>query len=132
MPKSEGEFSPPNTLAACADLLYATRERRLKLSKQVDELEAQEGKLKNHLIMELPKVSATGVSGKVARVSLESKEVVKAEHWDEVYAYILKNNAFELLQRRLNEVAIKEHWEAGKPVPGVTKFPVTVVSLGKI
>jgi hypothetical protein len=52
--------------------------------------------------------------------------------WVKFYAYVRRNAAFELLQRRLNESAIKERLDDKKPVPGVTIFNAKKVSCTKL
>lgn len=121
----------PKSLGACADLLYKTREERLKLQREVDRLEKKESALENHFIEELSKDS-TGVAGRVARVQINSKPVPVVEDWSKFYTYIKKNNAFELLQRRLSAKAVEERWEDKKQVPGVGRFNAKKVSCTKL
>lgn len=131
----------PKSLAQVADLLYETKNARLEQQKKVEELEKFESQLKNHLIDNLKKGDANGIQGKVCRVSIVPKEkpaIVTEKDgepydgWKDFYAYVKKNNAFELLQRRLNETAIKERWENKKNVPGVRTFTVLTVSMNKV
>lgn len=126
------KFKIPKTLGACADLLYTTRKDRLELQKQVDDLKKQEGELKEHIIQNLPKSSATGVSGKVANAKVTKTDKPTVEDWDKIYKYIKKNNAFELMQRRLNTKSVEERWEDGKKIPGVGKMTVVDVSSTKV
>jgi hypothetical protein len=125
-------FKIPKTLGACADLLYTTREERLALQKQIDELAERESMLKEHVINNLPKSNATGVSGKVANVRVETKTIPQVQDWEKFYQYISKNKAFDLLQRRVNDKAIQERWEAKKTVAGVGTFDVVKVSCTKV
>lgn len=122
----------PKTIGACADLLYKTREARLKLQRDCEALEEQEKALKEHLIRTLPKSKAKGVSGEVARVTIVSDEVYQVEDWDAVYAYVRKTGAFELLQKRLSREAVIERVEDGENVPGVKKMLIPKVSLNKV
>lgn len=122
----------PKTIGACADLLYETRRKRLAKQKEVEVLEAEETMLKEHIIATLPKSDASGVSGKVARVTVLSKDIPTVKDWSAFYKYILKNKAFELLQRRVSDAAVKERIESGKQVPGVEIFKAPTVSLNKL
>ena len=115
-------------LAACADLLYAAREERSQRQKAADKVAEFEGQLKEFFINTLPKSQATGVAGQVARVQINTKIVPTVENWDALYAYVKKNNAFFLLQRRLTESSVKELWEDHKQVPGVGRLQLPVVS----
>lgn len=122
----------PKTLGTCADMLYELRQKRLAQQKIVDDLQAQETALKDHIIANLPKSDASGVSGKVANVKIAQKDVPQVKDWDAFYKYVIKKKAFELLQRRLNDKAIAERWENKESVPGVESFKVTSVSCTKV
>ena len=129
---AEPKFKIPKALGACADLLYETKNKRLAAQKVVDELAKQESLLKEHLINTLPKGEASGVAGKVARVSIGTKEVPQVEDWDKLYAYIKKTGSFDLLQRRLSEGSVTERLDAKVKVPGIKLFKATTVSLNKL
>lgn len=122
----------PKSLATCADMYYKAREDRLALQKQVDELAAREVLIKDHLIDNLPKSEATGVQGKLCRVSVVTKVKPVVEDWDEFYKYIKKTGAFEMLQKRLSDTAIAERWENKKDVPGVGRFNAVTLSVNKV
>lgn len=126
------EFKLPKTLAGCADLLYTTRQKRLDTQKQADDLEGQEKLLKAHLIDNLPKSEALGVSGKVAHVLIVTKQEPQVKDWDVLYAHIKKKGAFHLMNRALNKASVREQMEAGKVVPGVEMFTAVTVSLKKL
>lgn len=138
-------WKPPKTLAAGADAMFKLREQRLKLQKEVDALEAQEGDLKHYLISQLPAHDASGVAGKLCRVTLKKAEVPKADDWSQTYASIvsdysshlrkkdgLQDTAFAILNRALSKSAIGELWDSGKAVPGVSKFTTTSLSINKL
>jgi len=133
---SAKKFKVPKALAACADLLYTTRQERLELQKQVDELAKRETELKEHLIQELPKGEASGIAGHVARVAVLTKvrpEVqVDQGGWEKVHEYIFRTGAWELLARRLNDKAVAERWDAGEEVPGVVAQQYPFVSVSKV
>lgn len=130
-------FKAPKTLAECGDQLYSIREQRLAMQKQVDELQAQETFLREHLINTLPKSNATGVAGKLVRVSIESKTVYQAKDWDAIRLYIKGHAAknpgvWGLMNKALNQATIKEMYESGKKVPGIESLEVKVVSMNKL
>lgn len=122
----------PKKLAQCADQLYELREARLKLQKQVTELETHEKALKQHIIEELPKIEASSVAGSVARVTLVPKTVPTVGDWDAVYRFVKKTGNFGLLQKRLNDALVKEYWDDGKKIPGVGQLEVTTLSINKV
>lgn len=135
--KAEPVFKLPKTLAECADLLYTTRTARLAIKKLMEVEEAKESALREHLIQNLPKSQASGIAGKLARVTVNSKTVVSVTDWDKVNDYILKNGkknpgVFALYQRRIGEATVKEMWDAGKEVPGTAPLDVPVVGINKL
>lgn len=129
---AEKKFKFPKSLAQCADRLYEVREKRLAEQKKVDEIEAEEKALKEHLINNLPKSEASGVAGKLARVTIVTKVIPQVEDWDKFYAHIKKTNSFDLMQRRVSDTAVKERWDNGKQVPGVKTFNALSVSINKV
>jgi nitrogenase subunit NifH len=122
----------PSNLGAVADLYYKIRNQRLQEEKKINEVKEFESELRRHLINSIPKSELTGVAGRVVRATITTKEVYQAENWDNVYEYIRKNKAFDLLQKKINTTAVKERIAAGKKVPGVTSVNVVDVSITKI
>lgn len=126
------DYKFPKSLGGCADRLYSIRQLRLGKQKEVEALEEEERALREHIINTLPKSEASGVAGKVARVSVVTKKVPQVQDWDKLYAHVKKTGAFELLQRRVADGAVKERWDQGKEVPGVITFNATTVSINKL
>lgn len=143
-------FAIPKALAACADLLYTTREERLKLNREATGLEAIEGKLKAHLIEQLPIGAANGTTGQIARVEIDTKTVAIAEDWDAVYLWILYGDdnhkkrlaahkkkpdpavaRFYILNKAVNQTTVTELWKAKQVVPGVGRLNAKTVSVTK-
>lgn len=123
----------PKKIGSCADLLYKLREERLELSKKVDEMKKQETQLKNYIIETLPKSEASGVAGAIARVSVVTKEEPVVEDQDAFRKYLNRSKRFDLAYKlRPSAPGIKELWEEGKDIPGISKFNVVTVSLGKV
>jgi hypothetical protein len=127
----------PKTLAGCADRLYVVRQERLALQRQAEAFAAEETALREYLIDNLPKSSATGIAGKVCRASVETKTVWKADDWNKVRKYIEKEapknpGVWALLQKRLSDAAVKEVFASGKKIPGISRMEVPFVSLNKL
>lgn len=120
----EAGFKLPKTLAACADLLYETRQERYDLQKKIEGLAARENVLTDHLLSNLPQSGATGVKGRAATVTIKKKEIVElygseVDRFEKLYDYILRHarkdpGVWSLLQRRPGEAAVKELIAAGK------------------
>jgi hypothetical protein len=127
-----GGFKIPAKLAAVADLLYTTRQRRLDLNKHVEAMKVQEAALKDHLIDNLPKSDSTGVAGKIARAQVNTEDSPATQDWDAFYKHLKKTGQFDLMNKAINRKAIKERWAAGKEVPGIGHFEQVKISLTKV
>lgn len=129
----EVKIKLPKTLAGCADRLYEARQERLEVNKDVEAFKAEEQAIKDYLIETLPKGDAGGIQGKVARVSIVTKQVPQVEDWDALYTFIKKTGYFQLLNRALNVASAMEMLEnSKKPIPGVKMFGAVTVSVNKV
>jgi hypothetical protein len=126
------KYKFPKAMGACADRLFELRNKRLAMQKEVDAVAAEESAIKEHIINTLPKSEASGVAGKLARVTVVTKQVPQVKDYDAFYAYVKKTGSFDLLQKRLSDAAIKERWEAGKTIPGVEAFNTVSISINKV
>lgn len=118
----------PKSMAACADLLFIKRQERLDADKFAAGLKAEEEALITHIIDNLPKDSG-GAIGKthIVEVTTKVKQVVK--DWPLYWAYVSKNKAWDLVQKRVGEAALQARLDDGKKVPGIEPFVVVGVSL---
>ena len=131
--KKKKAFKFPKKMGACADKLYQLRQERLKQQKIVDALQAEESALKLHIINTLPKSEASGVAGKLARVTVVTKEEPQIKDPEAFRKYINRTKRFDLSYKlRPSPPAIREMWESGKDVPGIEKFNVVTVSMNKV
>ena len=128
----KGDWVLPAGAPARADLLYRTTEMRLALGRRVKRLEELESALEAYFVETLPQSDSTGVAGLAARVQILPNYVPTVRDWDALYAYVKKNNAFDLLQRRLSKEAVRERLDARKQVPGVEMFNAKRVSCVRI
>ncbi len=126
------EFKIPKTVAACGDLLYQLREQRIEIEHQAEAIAKQEAILRDHIINSLPKEDATGVRGKVAQVTISTKVKPSPKDWSLIWKFIIKNKAYDLLQRRCNEAAVAARWEEGIEIPGMDKYNAVTVSCTKL
>lgn len=130
--KKADTFKMPKSLALCADAFYLTRQRRYAMQREIKNLETYEHALRERIIRDLPKGDATGIAGRVARVTRTEREQPQVVDWDKLYAYIKKRDAWELLQKRLSDGAVRERWDDDLDVPGVTSFIVIGLSVEKL
>lgn len=126
------EVKIPKAIGACADLLYQTKEKRLALSREVAALEELEKRIKEKIINELPASEASGVAGKLARVTINKKSTWRAADWDKVWKYIVKKKAYDMVQRRLADEAINLRIADGEKIEGLELYHYKSVSINKI
>jgi hypothetical protein len=115
--------------AELVDAYIQKKAERLALQREVDKLDADEKKLKALIIEALQKNNAQAVGGHLATATLVIKDKPVARDWNQVYAYIQENDAWDLLQKRFTETAVRLRWEDGIAIPGVEKFPVADISI---
>jgi hypothetical protein len=122
----------PPSIGLCADLYSDVRALRLMMEKEVEAVKARENEIREHIISNLSKSDDTGAAGKRYRAQIVMKEVPKIADWTKLTGYILANDAFDLIQKRLSDTAVTGRWEAGELVPGVDKMNIPSVSITKI
>lgn len=101
------------------------------MQKRVDELKQEEAILRDHIISNLPKSDAMGITGRACRVAIKQLEKPKVDDWDEVWAYINKTDSRDILQRRLSDTAVADRWDAGEEIPGISKYNLLTLSITK-
>lgn len=126
------KFKPPKTMGACIDQAYQLRTERLTLQRAVDAIGDQETLMREYIINTFRKADLNGAKGKLAACGVVPKRVPSVKDWDKFYAYIHKNKAYEMLQRRVHERAWRERLDDGQTVPGVEIFDVITLSLTKL
>lgn len=128
------KYSPvkiPAASGAAVDLLYEMRAARQAAQRFVDAAQADETRLKEHLLQKFGKDKLDGVTGRLANLSIDSELVGSVKNWDKFWAHLFKTRDTNLLQRRLNDGYYRELREAKKRVPGVEDFKKTKFSLTK-
>lgn len=130
-------FVIPKTIGACADKLWELGERKSKAQRVVDAIAEEERALEAHIVDHLEAGESNAITGRVAKVSIGTKEVPTVKDWPKLWAHIIKLAkrdpvaGFSLLQKRPSEAVFRELWEAGEKVPGVDRFTVKKVSVRK-
>lgn len=122
-------FKGAKTPAAKADLLFDLDRTELKaLREAFKEMDNFLNKLEAWFVQEF-RDDQRGVTGKVGRVEIKSKEIASVEDWTKFYGHIAKKKEFDLLNKAVNQKAVQARWEENKQIPGVGKFVKKVVSL---
>ncbi len=119
-------------LSKLVDEFTAKKTERLAADKVAKALKKEETDLEEVILTELISNEVGSVGGTTHRVTRQIKKKPVVDDWPKFYAYMIKNKATELLQRRLNVAAIEEHADNDDPVPGIDYFEVNKLSVSKL
>lgn len=119
----------PKTPGGCVDAIYKLDMEITATKKTLKEQEEQRSALAEHVQTVFTKEKITSAKTKNARVEFKPKHRWNAEDWDKIHAYITKNKAWDLMQKRLSDKAIDDRIEDGKKIPGVKKFSYNKMSI---
>lgn len=143
-PAKRKALKMPKAIGACVDLYRELRDQRLEANKGVEAMKDDETAVANHIIDNVDK-SSSGVFGKLFKAKVIEEPVYQVENWEKLYAHIKKTGDFQLLNRALNQAAVKEivaaqerpsgkrgeNWKPKLP-PGVVTFWAKKLSVTKI
>jgi len=122
----------PASIGAMADEYSYVRGARLRMDRETREVHDRETEIYNIIMSALDESADTGGSGQYYRVQRIEKDRPRVGDWAEVWQHIQKTGEFDLVQRRLNDKAIMERWEAGNQVPGVAVEKIPTLSFRKV
>lgn len=109
----------PKTIGKTLEKLSELRARRVEFEADVSLMKAGETALEDHVMKLLKAQKLTVGAGGTLRATIEKETYYNAEDWDKVYAFIVKNDAFDLLHKRLGARAVADRFEAGVIIPGI-------------
>jgi hypothetical protein len=107
------------------------RAERLAVEKHVEELAAAEKELFNTVIAKMREQGLEKLGTSAGTVKLGKTEEPVSDFGPAFYQYIKDHDAWELLHKRVTITAVKERWEAGEEIPGVTKVDKYKLSVSK-
>ena len=116
-------------LGELADKFWKVKTKRLAADKVAKELKTEESGMDSLLIeqMLLNEISAVGGKDIVLVLNKPVMEPTVTD-WVKFWEFIKDQDDSSLFEKRPGRKAIKERWEAGQVIPGVTKFPVYTMS----
>lgn len=127
------DYKFPAKLGACADRLYKLRETRLALNRKAADLESEEKALKAYIIDTLPMSQASGISGKLVRVSVTKKEIPIVTDQEKFRKYMNRTHRWDLANKlQPSAPAVRDLWDEGRDVSGLDKFTVKSLSMNKL
>lgn len=128
----------PKSLGQCVDLYHAKRQERLAQEKVAEAIKSEETRIFDHIIANIPKGDG-GAVGKQFKAVRTENPTYSIEDDTAFYAYVKKTGQFDLLNRAINQKAIKERLEDSKflkkfpkGVPGTKKFVKIGLSVTKL
>jgi len=119
----------PSTIAGLIDDIWAEREKKRQLEAAIKDIEAVIHEKEDALIVRMDSEGVPKSTGGKASASIS--EVVSFTIDDNTVFnnYVLKTKYFHLFQRRVSDLACRELFEQGKPIPGLTAFKKRKVNI---
>jgi hypothetical protein len=112
--------------------VFKAREERLALQKVVDQMKEAEDAdmltLKNQAIAE----GLTEIGTEIAVIKVKPVRNPVVTNWEKLYSFIRERDDFSLLYKSLSKTAVKEYWEEGDEVPGVSAEDDYSISISKV
>jgi len=122
----------PDSMGRAADLYKEVEELYREMKSETDAVYARMSEIREYIIANLEKSDDTGAAGLKYRVQVKTDAKPKPVDWDKLYAYIMENERFDLLQRRLSDRAVMDLMEGEGNVPGVERIHVPKLSITKV
>jgi len=113
------------------DEYYEVRQKRLEADRAAARLKAEEVELKAFLLDKFREEHLSALGGTKAIITLTSKVKPNVVDWDLLYAHILETKNFAFLHKRVTEETVREQWDDGQVVPGVTTVELFDFSFSK-
>ncbi len=127
-------------LGTMIDRLYKAQQHIAEASREVARAErvVQQRKhkaagIETEIRNRFKRSTLEGAEGKIARVSLKKVVGPQLKDWDKLAAFVLKNKACELFQRKISKQAWLDWLDDRKqrPVPGIQKYEEISLSVTK-
>lgn len=102
-----------------------TRDELRKTYEAKDnELKAKQERLENEMLRQLQEAGADSIRTPSGTVIKYEEVKPRADDWDAIYKWIVENDGWEMLERRLKQRTVKEFMEEhhGALPPGVSVF----------
>lgn len=113
------------TIGEDVDALWSLREEIKARDDELKELKTVFDAKRAALMDRLQREGINAARGRKGSVSLSEPIIVaNVENWDEVWAYIHRNKAYHLVERRIANAAYREILanRRGKDIPGIKPF----------
>ena len=112
--------------------LTQIRAFRRQLAAEDQRFKDEAEQLEDQLVAIAVDSGSTRFGNNEATVIISEETVPTVNDWDALYTYIQENNAFHLLQRRINSAPWRELLELGQQIPGTEPTTLKKVNLRKV
>lgn len=102
--------------------LLVIRAEKAAVQAELKEANEMEEEAERAILDAMDAAGVEAVKNGDAHVRKTITQQPQLENYEDFMDYVLKNDAFDMLQKRLSAPAVRERWEAGEVVPGVTAF----------
>lgn len=119
-------------LGSMIDSLWQLREDKRKSEAATKLIEKDIEAAETELLERLDKEGMDKATGKLGTISVGEALVGTIEDWDAFVAFAAKSKNFQLIQRRISDVAYRELLGMGKPVPGIKPFTKRKLNLRSV
>lgn len=119
-------------LGSMIDSLWQLREDKRKSEAATKLIEKDIEAAETELLERLDKEGMDKATGKLGTISVGEALVGTIEDWDAFTAFLAKTKNFQLVQRRISDVAYRELLGMGKPVPGIKPFTKRKLNLRSV
>lgn len=119
------------TAEKLAKVYVKIRDRRRELAKEDDALKEQIDTIASHLLTICKEQGASTIRTEYGTISRRTDTQYWPSDWDSFFSFVKDNNAFALLQRRVNNSNMAEFMESNPGVhpPGLnadTKYTIVI------
>ena len=125
----------PLTLGTAADHIWALREKKREMDKEVKAVEAEIAELTNIIFGLLDAQDSRKAEGKRASISVNYTEIASVKNWDAAIKFIGagkrtdKSAYLHLVQHRISDPAYRELRGLGVVIPGLEDFTKRSLSI---
>jgi hypothetical protein len=118
-------------LGGAIDALYNLRETRLDLERKAKEYKQEEQDCRNAILECLSESGLEKASGMRATCGIKRSTIPLVTDWDRVFEYIVANDRFDLVQKRISVLAWRDLYNDDIDVPGTEAVEDIDISLTK-
>lgn len=135
LPKSWSTWRTLKALPQLIEAGFKMEQQRKELEAQAEAIKKERLALEDHIIEKFTKEDLREVKTSLGSAKLAVKVLPTVDKetggWDAIWKYIFKHKAYDLVEKRLGQMACKARWDAGETIPGVTTFTKLSIKFGE-